>query len=134
MAQDVLVTEQIEGGRELLAQLAAEGVEVTVAFWAKETDSGLWYLFIATPMADIHGPGGAYQIIHTAIRRMPRRLLDPFEVKALRSEDGMAKAALREVTPSRFDTRPTYYNGPGLGGIGIDGAYIYPPPHPTPAA
>lgn len=58
MAQDVLVTEQIEGGRELLAQLAAEGVEVTVAFWAKETDSGLWYLFIATPMADIHGPGG----------------------------------------------------------------------------
>ena len=60
MAQDVLVREQIEGGQELIDQLAASGIEVTAAFWTKETEYGLWYLYIATPLVQEKGLQSAY--------------------------------------------------------------------------
>jgi hypothetical protein len=137
MAQDVLVREQIEGGRELLDQLAADGVEVTTAFWAKETESGRWYLFIASPVVDEQGIGAAYGMLITAVRNMPHQWIDPMEVKLLRSDDVMAAAAQRVIAPnpppSSFRSAK-YYDVWNLGGVGVDGAYIYPRPHPAPAA
>lgn len=145
MAQDTLVREQIEGGQELITELAANGFDVTVAFWAKESDSGLWSLFLASPAIDQIGLAKAYQTVHTAVRRMPDRRIDPFEIKLVRASEPIAHDALRVMTPVAPDSQfavqpppyyrtPTYYNGASLGGIGIDGAYIYPPTHPAPAA
>lgn len=145
MAQDALVNEQIEGGRALIDRLMADGFDITIAFWAKESDSGVWSLVLASPVVGEKGLAAAYRTAHTAARRMPERWVDPFEIKLIRPTDAMAEAALRVMTPAVPDspfavrppgyiTTPTYYNGASLGGVGIDGAYIYPPPHPAPAA
>lgn len=131
------IREQIDGGRELLDQLAADGVEVTTAFWAKETESGLWYLFIASPAVDEQGIRSGYGLLVTAVRNMPHQWIDPMEVKLLRSDDVMAAAALRLMTPTTLPTSyrsAKYYDVATLGGVGVDGAYIYPHPHPAPAA
>jgi hypothetical protein len=36
--QDIVVSEQAEGGKRLSEALAANGFDVRVAFWAKPTD------------------------------------------------------------------------------------------------
>ncbi len=41
MDQDTVV---IESGKRLIEALAVSGFEVRVAFWAKPTDEGKWFL------------------------------------------------------------------------------------------
>ena len=50
MAQETLVGMQFKEGRRLLDRLAREGVPVTAAAWVKESESGDWYLYLATPL------------------------------------------------------------------------------------
>jgi hypothetical protein len=137
MAQDVLVREQIDGGRELLDRLAADGIEVTAAFWAKETESGRWYLFIASPVVDEQGIREAYGIVGTAARNLPSQWIDPMEVKLLRSDDVMAVAAQQLIAPNPPPATfrsAKYYDAWTLGGVGVDGVYAYRTSLPAPAA
>ncbi|HEY3787429.1 MAG TPA: hypothetical protein VGL71_01185 [Urbifossiella sp.] len=134
-AQDVLVREQIEGGQELLDFLSADGIEVTAAFWAKETECDLWDLYIASPLIQERGIAEAYGIILGKVRLLP----DPFEIKLVSPTDSIAKAA-NQISPRSAANSaaarrpPKYYDVASLGGIGVDGAYIYPLPDPAPAA
>jgi hypothetical protein len=137
MAQDVLVREQIEGGRELLDQLAADGFEITAAFWAKETESGRWYLFIASPVVDEQGLSAAYGVLIAAVRNLPHQWIDAMEVKLLRSDDVMTVAAQQLIAPNPPPASfrsAKYYDAWTLGGVGVDGVYAYRKSLPAPAA
>jgi hypothetical protein len=70
MDKDTLVTEQAESGERLISALAADGFETRVAFWAKPTDDGKWFLYLASPMTDEKGPAVAYRFVHRTLRKI----------------------------------------------------------------
>ena len=142
MDQDAVVNEQTESGKRLIEALATAGFDVQVAFWAKPTEDGKWYLYLASPTVDQKGPAIGYTIVFGVLRQTPDLWIDPFEVKVLGLKDSVAQAALA-ARRSKFENgtfgirrqKPypgmTRFGGSVLGGVSIDGAYIYPPSQPA---
>lgn len=145
MDQDALVNEQTEAGRQLIAALVEAGFEVRVAFWAKPTEEEKWFLYLASPFVDDKGPRTAYRFVHDVLRNMPDLWIDPLEVRVVGLKDSLAEAALAVTQPkipnSPFAVRNAKphqgmirFGGATLGGVSIDGAYIYPPLQPAASA
>ena len=139
MDKDTLVSEQIESGERLISALAADGFDIRVAFWAKLTDEGKWFLYLASPMVDDKGPAAAYRLVHAILRKMPDLWIDPLEIRVVGLNDSLTEAALEVIKPKVPDSpyavrnpKPypgmTRFRGATLGGVSIDGAVIYPPP------
>jgi hypothetical protein len=138
MDQDTLVREQIEGGAQSIEALREKGFEIRIAFWAKPTDDAKWFLYLASPVVDTKGLQAAYRIVHGLIRQRPDLWLDPFEMRAIGENDSLAKAAWEVIKPrmpsDQFavpNPKPyvggTWFRGSTLGGVDVDGAYIYAP-------
>ncbi len=145
MDQGTMVSEQTDRGKRLIEALAAAGFDVQVAFWAKPTDEGTWFLYLASTLVDDKGPAVAYRLVHDILRKMPDLWIDPLEIKVLGLNDSLTEAALAVTRPkvpnSPFAVRNpkpypgmTWFGGSSLGGVSIDGAYIYPPPQPGASA
>jgi hypothetical protein len=138
MDQDTVVNEQTESGRRLIQALVADGFEVRLAFWAKPTEEGKWFLYFASPVVDENGPTAAYRLIHDVMRRVPHPWIDLLDIKVVGLNDSLTEAALA-VTKPTVSTSPyaarnpkpypgmTRFGGSILGGVSIDGAFIYPP-------
>ncbi len=133
MDQNALVNEEIEGGKQLMEALTAAGFEVRVAFWAKPTETGKWYLYLASPFVDDKGRLAAYQFVHALMRNMPNLWIEPLEVKVIGLNDSLAEAALAARKPRPYPGM-TRFGASTLGGLSIDGAYIYPAPQSTVSA
>jgi hypothetical protein len=131
MDQDTVVSEQTDSGRRIIEALAADGFDVRVAFWAKPTDEGKWFLYLASPIVDDKGPAAAYRLVHRIMRALPDLWIDPLEIRVVGVHDSIAEAAL-EVTNRNPKLYPgmTRFGDSTLGGVSVDGAYIYPPPQP----
>ena len=139
MDQGAVVSEQTESGRRLIEALVAGGFDVQVAFWAKPTDEGKWFLYLASPTVDEKGPANAYRFVYRILGQLHDSWIDPLEVRVVGSNDSLAQAALAVTRPRMADgpfairhANPSYpgmtrFGGSTLGGISIDGAYIYPP-------
>ena len=138
MDQDAVVNVQTEGGKQLIEALESEGFNVRVAFWAKPTEEGRWYLYLASHIVDEKGPAVAYRLVHDRLRKMPELWIDLLDVKVIGLNDTLAKAAFAVIKPKISDgpfavrnPKPypgmTQLGGSTLGGVSIDGAYIYPP-------
>ena len=81
MAQAALVEMQIKEGQTLIERLTHDGIEVTAAAWVKETESGDWYLYLATPFVSEDGATkAAYRRVNAVIREMEKEGfgMDPF--------------------------------------------------------
>ncbi len=139
MDQDTVVSEQRESGQRLIDALAGAGFEVRVALWAKPSDEGKLFLYIASPVVDEQGPAVAYRKVHDVMRRMSDVRIDPLDIRVVGLGDTLAQAAL-EVTRPRTPGSPfavrnptpypgiTRFGGSTLGGVSIEGpAYIYSP-------
>ena len=137
MDHDPVVIEQTECGRRLIEKLTDEGFEVRVAFWAKRTDEEEWYLYLASPFVDQHGPTVAYRRVFDVMRQMSDLWIDSLEVRVIGINDSLTEAVLAEMKPkvpnSKFAVRNpkpfpgmTRLGGSTLGGLSIVGAYIYP--------
>lgn len=138
MGQDTLVTDELDSGRKLVERLAGEGFDVSLAFWLKETDAGQWFLYLSSPVVNDKGPTIAYRIVLPVVEGMSELGIDPFSVKVVGVNDPITTAA-REVIKPRIPDSPfavknpkpyagmTRFAGATLGGVSIDGAYIYPP-------
>jgi len=50
MAQIPLVETQLKDGQTLIDRLTRDGIAVKAAAWALESESGDWYLYLATPL------------------------------------------------------------------------------------
>lgn len=138
MDKDTVVSEQTESGERLISALAADGFDIQVAFWAKPTEEGKWFLYLASPMVDDRGPAAAYRFVHGILRKMPDLRIDPLEIRVVGSNDSLTEAALAVIKPKVADSpyavrNPksyagmTWIDGATFGGVSIDGAYIYPP-------
>ncbi len=134
MDQGILVESQIREGQELIDVLAENGVAVTAACWVKESDGGMWFLYLVTPLVGEGGSTGlAYRRINAVLRALPQSLgIDHFQIKAIGPSDAVGQA-IRDFQ-RRYPNRPAWwYDGSSLGGVSIDAAYIYPPPVTTAA-
>jgi hypothetical protein len=129
MAQAALVEMQIKEGQTLIERLTHEGVEVTAAAWVKESDSGDWYLYLATPLvSEDEGKREAYRRVNAVIRKMEEEgfRMDPFAKKVIGPHDPIARdmAAHCQARPGG---PPTRFGGSRLGELEVEEAYIYPP-------
>jgi hypothetical protein len=127
MAQATLVEMQINEGQRLIDRLTQEGVDVTAAAWVKESESGDWYLYLATPLvSEAGGKRPAYHRINSVIREMQKEGfgMDPFEKKVIGPHDPIAK----DIVANQSDRsgRPlTPFRGSQLGDLAVEEAYIY---------
>lgn len=76
MDQEVLVSDDVRSGAELLAALQKRNFPVTTAFWVPMDDS--WRFVIVTPLVDQQGLRPTYGIIGEAIDEVTRDR-DPFD-------------------------------------------------------
>lgn len=128
MDQRTLVVEQIEDGKRFLDHLTKEGVPLNAAAWIKESESGRWYLYLATPLV---AEGGAkmqaYRRILPLAHHMPQPFsIDRFAIKAVSPSAPLAKAiaSLHAQYPGRGVIR---YPDSMLGDMYVEDACIYPP-------
>jgi hypothetical protein len=137
MDKDAVVSEQTERGKRFIEELATNGFDVQIAFWAKPTEEGKWFLYLASPMVDDNGSAAAYRLVNDILRKTPDVWIDPFEIRVIGLNDSLTEAALAVTTPkvpagpyAVRNPKPypgmTWFGGPTLGGVSIDGAHIYP--------
>jgi hypothetical protein len=142
MGSDALVMDELDNGRKLIEQLIQDGFDIHLAFWVKETYAGQWFLYLASPMVESPGPTAAYRLVLPIVDRMPELGIDPFSIKLVGLNDSMTTAARKALRSPASDhppgTRPvrtnqgmSRYDGSSLGGVDIDGAFIYPPYQPA---
>lgn len=141
-----MVSADLMGGWQLVDALVGRGFKVEVAFWAKLSgDEEKWVLYIVSPgvdpLAENSGLREAYQLIHALLRDAPEWGIDPFVVLVLGVDHPMAKAAADLVKPkvpagpfAVPNSKPyrgvTRSGGRSLGGMPVEGAFIYPPWEP----
>ncbi len=124
MDQGILVIEETDAGADLVRRLNSS-VPVRAAFWVKESDEGQWYLYIASDRIDDTNLRRAYGEVLRLAGQMATPYLDPFRVKLVPASDPLAQAAIdiHRQFPGKIATR---FGGKNFGGMGVDGAYIYP--------
>lgn len=124
MGEELLVNERIDAGAEFVRDLN-EYVSVSVACWVIPADSDNVFLYIASDQINDSNVDVAYGEVLRRLGRKKSPWLDPFQVKLVNSSDPVARDAIqiRDRYPAPL---PTRFGGSSIGGISIDGAYIYP--------
>ncbi len=104
--------------------MAADGFGVMVAFWAQESEEGLWYLYIASPIVDKRGKIAAYGVVLEKMNAFPTSELAPSTIKLIGRE---SKRLAKDAKWLQDDEGPTWIGGSAFADAGIDRAYLYPP-------
>jgi hypothetical protein len=101
--------------------------DVTVAFWVKTSEEGLWFLYIGSASVRNMSLADAYRVVYEALRRIPGAGVPLSSIKLVDADNPIARSAIevRDRFPARL---PTRYNGKRLGSMAIEEAYIYPRP------
>ena len=128
MDQDTLVDMQIQDGRRLLERLSGEDFPVTAAGWLKESEGGPWLFYLVTPLVGEDGvKRPTYLRLGAVLRRMPQPFwVDPMEITVVAPDSALGKA-IRDIATRRPGPVPMPYGSTRLGGLSVDGAFIYPP-------
>jgi hypothetical protein len=130
MAQATLLDMHIKEGQRLLDRLAEERVAVTAAAWVNETETGDWYLYLATPLVtDDGGTRQAYRRVNEVIRELEKEGfgMDLIAKKVIGVHDPIAAGLVANRT-SRPGGPPTPFRGARLGDLAVEEAFIYPRP------
>ncbi len=123
MAQGPLVDRQIEDGERLIRALVADNFDVTIAFWAQESEEGLWFLYIASPTVDERGKFAAYHAVQEKMDAIPDLRIGSFDVKLI----GRSSRLVKDAEWLRDGSSPTWFGGGLFAEAGIDRGYLYPP-------
>jgi hypothetical protein len=127
MDQGTLVENQIDDGAKVVEKLRESGFDIVAAWWMKESEEGLWFLYLASKEVNEKGIKAAYRTIHTVMAGLGQLWVDRFEVKLVGPENPIAKDVLGIL--ARYPGRlPTRYGGKRLGNVSVDDSYIYPQP------
>jgi hypothetical protein len=126
MDQGPLVIEQIDAGANFLREFGKKAT-VLAAFWLKASEEGLWYLYVASDEFSDKNLDVAYGEVLRVAGEMRNPYFDPFQVKLIKGDHPLAKAALEILQrfPGRMATRLHRRN---FGGTSADEVYIYPTP------
>lgn len=125
MDTELLVDNRIEDGQKLIAELVIAGFDVSVAFWVKTSEEGLWFLYIGSTSLEPSKVGDAYRTLYACLSKIPNAWIGMSEVKLIQASNPIAKDAIaaRDRQPSRL---PVRFQGSRLGNVSIEEAYIYP--------
>lgn len=129
MAQGTLVEIEISEGQRFINRLAQAGITITAAAWVKESESGDWYLYLATPLvSEGGGKRSAYRAINDVMREMLREgfEMDPYAKKVVSLHDPIARDMIAN-RGNRPGGPPKLFRGSQLGNLAVEEAYIYPP-------
>src|SRR5437016_5216793 len=126
MGQGTLVIEEGEkdAGKDLIHRIG-ETRPVQVAFWLKPAESGQWYLYVVAEGIDDSNVDRGYREVLRLVQQMRTPYFDPFQVKLIKADDPLARAVM-EVHRRYPGKVGINYNGRYLGGMSIEGAYLYP--------
>ena len=124
MGQATLVIEEKDAGKDLIDRMG-EIWPIQVAFWLKPAESSQWYLYIVAEGIDDSNVDRGYREVLRRVQDMQTPYLDPFQVKLIKADDPLARAVMEvhHRYPGRLGIN---YNGRNLGGMSIEGAYLYP--------
>lgn len=127
MDQGTLVENQINDGARIVEKLRESGFDVVAAWWMKDSEEGLWFLYLASKEVAEKGIKAAYHTVNTVMGGLGQLWVDRFKVKLVGPEDSITKDVLGILAryPGRMATR---YGGKRLGNVSIDDSYIYPQP------
>ena len=132
MDSHTLVNEEIEAGAEFVEQFG-KTFPVKAAFWVKLHDAEAWNLYvICDELGRLDTRILSAEVLRVA-REMQNPVFSPFQVKLAKSSDWVARQAA-EIQHRRGLPIGTWFEGDSLGGMEIDGAYLYPPPVVQPSA
>jgi hypothetical protein len=125
MATDSLVMELKDSGQALLDTLRGSGFNITAAAWVRISLEDRWVFYVASNIVNSRGPTAAYRDLYAALASNADSWLFMEDIRLIRTNDPVALGilALRAKTPAKV---PINFGGRKLGGITIDGAYIYP--------
>ncbi len=129
MDQSTLVIDETEkdAGAELIGRFS-ETWPVKVAFWLKPAESDQRFLYIAADGIDDSNIRQGYEEVLRRVKELRTPYFDPFRVKLIKSDHPLARAAM-EVHQRYPGSSGINYSGYYLGGMSIDGAYLYPLPN-----
>lgn len=125
MGSNILVDEQIEAGAKFIHDFNAY-VPVSVAFWVKPAESDNLFLYVGSDDISDANVAAAYGEVMRRMSQDRTPALDPFQIKLVNSSDPIARDAM-EIRDRYRRNRATQLQDSLLGGLGIEGAYIYPP-------
>ncbi|HEY5311313.1 MAG TPA: hypothetical protein VIK18_02295 [Pirellulales bacterium] len=126
MDTELLVDRRIDDGMKLISQLVRDGFDVTVAFWAKTREEGLWFLYVGSDAVDTTmNLGESYRRLYLSLRKFPDSPISLSQVKLVNSANPVAQAAikLRDQAAGGIAVRS---GSQRLGALAIDELYIYP--------
>lgn len=124
MDTELLVESQIEDGKLFVEQLIQDGFNVSVALWVKPSDEGLWYLIIASPLAEEQNRSDAYQVLYSSLDKLSASSISYSDIKLMTDSNAVARAAmqLRDRLPAGI---PTRVRDRRLGTLMVKEGYIY---------
>lgn len=120
-----LLVEQKAGGQRLIEQLLRDGFPVSVVFWVRTSEGGLWNLYIASPEVAEKWSNDVYRKFGASMDRVSSKHVTLVDVKLLNERDPIATAVieLRDALPGQL---PSIQPGKSLGPLSIKELYIYP--------
>jgi hypothetical protein len=125
MAKELLVEEQIRDGHQLVLELLRVKFDVTVAFWVRTSEDGLWLLYISSASVDEKKVAEGYRQVYACLNLLPSSWISPSEVKLLHPSNPISVAAV--LVRDRYPAKTaTCYHGKRLASLRIIEAYIYP--------
>jgi hypothetical protein len=131
MAEGPLVTEEINAGARFLAAFQKYR-PVLSAFWLKDGDEGVWYLYVASDQITDDN----FDVAYGEVIRVANTLRDPefdvFRVKVIGADHPVAQGVqeLRRHYPGRTRFHP---DGTRFGVVSVEDLYVYPSPVSAPA-
>jgi hypothetical protein len=124
MDTSLLVEFQLEAGRRLISQLTYDGFEVAAAFWATTPDDDNWYLYIATPLVELHGSAQSYRMLLESLQKLEGTPLSFSDIKLIGATTPIARDVLNVLEKSSGKLGMNY-SGKTLGGMVVDKAFLY---------
>ncbi len=130
MAEEVLVgqvltTEMIKAGEELLKEVQKSDLDVTAAFWLYFAESGEWRLVLVSPRVDTDGPKKLYSRLSKLLYRDGLKVygLDSLNITFVSPNDRLVRAIAN--TGRLADLSGKRLSGANFSGEFVDDIYIY---------
>src|SRR5712691_8534295 len=125
MDQELLVENRFEDAEKLLSKLVRSAFDVTVAFWVRTSEEGLWVLYIASNSVNRDKIGLAYGALYASMSQIPDLSITISEIQLVQPSEPIAKEAIA-LRDRKLARLPLRYLGKRLGHLAIEEAYIYP--------
>ena len=79
MDTELLVESRIEDGQRLIDQLIRDEIEVSVGFWGRLSEEGLWQLYIASPSIHAEKLGEALHKVYASLNKLSDCSVTPLD-------------------------------------------------------